>query len=155
LPDDSPYSKPPPPPPPPPGPGALPKKKPAASPEMFEKLSSTANSLAANLRILEERYSLMRSKSQLSEQSMIDLEKSVTKDINSLANELTDLKHEVNDLMDKLRLISEELKNLVEKDEFRVLEKYVDMWQPMNFVTRNELMKLLEQKSKELQDKKA
>jgi hypothetical protein len=147
--EDNSYSKPMPPPPPPPGPGAIPKKKPAASPEMFEKLSSTANSLAANLRILEERYSLMRSKSQLSEQSMIELEKSVTKDIKSLSDELTDLKHEVNDLMDKLRLISEELRNLVEKDDFRVLEKYVDMWQPMNFVTRNELMKLLEQKNKE------
>lgn len=136
-------------PPPPPPPGMQHAKKQAVDPEMFDKMAKGVNSMAANLRILEERYNLMRSKSQLSEQNMISLEKSVNKDFKVLSDELTELKHSINDLMDKLRLISEELKNLVDKDEFRVLDRYLDMWQPMNFVTHNELARMLEEKKRE------
>jgi hypothetical protein len=146
--------KPPPPPPPPPPNMAQHAKKQPADPEMLDKLSKNVNSIGANLRIMEERYSLMRSKSQLSEQNMIDLEKGMNKDMKSLGDELTDLKHEINDLMDKLRLISDELKNLVNKDDFKVVEKYVDMWQPMNFVTKNELTRMIDEKLKELTQKK-
>lgn len=135
--------------PPPPPPGAQHAKKQSVDPEMFDKVAKGVNSMAANLRILEERYNLMRSKSQLSEQNMISLEKSINKDFKVLSDELTEMKHSINDLMDKLRLISEELKNLVDKDEFRVLDRYLDMWQPMNFVTHNELARMLEEKKRE------
>ena len=136
-------------PPPPPPPGMQHVKKQAVDPDMFDKVAKGVNSMAASLRILEERYSLMRNKDQLSEQNMISLEKSVNKDFKMLSDELTELKHSINDLMDKLRLISEELKNLVDKDEFRVLDRYLDMWQPMNFVTHDELTRMLEEKRKE------
>lgn len=138
-------------PPPPPPPGMQHAKKQAVDPEMFEKVAKGVNSMAANLRILEERYSLMRNKGQLSEQNMIALEKSVNKDFKILSDELTELKHSINDLMDKLRLISEELKNLVDKDEFRVLERYLDMWQPMNFVTHDELARMLAERKREME----
>ncbi|MFH0869475.1 MAG: hypothetical protein V1866_00280 [archaeon] len=129
----------------PPGPQAHQKKQPV-SPELFEKLAKDVNTTAANLRIMEERYALMRNKSQLSEQSIIDLDRGATKDIKLLSDDMTELKHELRDILDKVRLIDEEMHNLVDKNEFRVIERYVDMWQPMSFVTRNELNKIIEEK---------
>lgn len=142
-------------PPPPPPPGMQHSKKQPVDPEMFEKVAKGVNSMAANLRILEERYSLMRNKGQLSEQNMIALEKSVNKDFKMLSDELTELKHSINDLTDKLRLISEEIKNLVDKDDFRVLDRYLDMWQPMSFVTHDELKRMLEDKKREDEERRA
>ncbi len=141
-------------PPPPPPPGMQHAKKQAVDPDMFEKVAKGVNSMAANLRILEERYSLMRNKGQLSEQNMISLEKSVNKDFKMLSDELTELKHSINDLTDKLRLISEEIKNLVDKDDFRVLDRYLDMWQPMNFVTHDELKRMLDERRREEEERK-
>lgn len=122
------------------------QRKQPVSPELFEKLAKDVNTTAANLRIMEERYALMRNKSQLSEQSIIDLDRGMTNDIKLLSDDMTELKHELRDIMDKVRLIDQEMRNLVDKNEFRVIERYVDMWQPMSFVTRNELNKLLADK---------
>lgn len=119
-------------------------RKQAADADLFGRISKNVNNLAASLRILEERYSTLRSKSQVSEQNMIELEKEVTEDVKMLSEDLVELKHELSDIKDKLRLISGEMKNLADKHEFRVMERYLDMWQPMNFVTRDELNKLLE-----------
>jgi uncharacterized protein YoxC len=116
--------------------------------EAFNNISRSVNNVAANLRILEERYSTLRNKSQVSEQSMIGMEKEIRGDIRLLSDDLLDLKRSLNDIKDKLRLISGEITNLVKKNDFKVVERYVDMWQPMNFVTRNELNNMLEEAKK-------
>ncbi|MBU1198204.1 MAG: hypothetical protein KKF46_07450 [Nanoarchaeota archaeon] len=121
-------------------------KKQSADADLFGRISKTVNSVAANLRILEERYSTLRSKSQVSEQNIIELEKELSTDIKSISEDVVDLKREVNDVKDKIRLISNEIKNLANKNDFKVIERYLDMWQPMNFVTRAEINKLLAEK---------
>lgn len=128
-------------------------RKQSADAELFGRISKNVNNIAASLKILEERYSNLRNRGQVSEQNLIDLEKEVTRDIKLVSEEVVELKRELDDIREKLRLISAEMKNLVNKNDFRVMEKYLDMWQPMNFVTRNELNKLLAQKKKtELKD---
>lgn len=115
--------------------------------ESFQKVAKDVNTVAANLRILEERFSLMRNRSQVTESSMIDLERSAAKDLKSLNDDITDLKHDLKDILDKLRLIDSEMKNLTRREEFKVAERYLDMWQPMEFVTRAELERLLAERS--------
>ncbi len=133
-----------------PGPSQQAVKKPAPPDfEAFNNISKNVNNVAANLRILEERYSTLRNKSQVSEQSMISMEKEIRGDIRLLSDDLLDLKRDLNDIKDKLRLIIGEVSNLVKKEDFKVVERYVDMWQPMNFVTKNELDKLAEKIKKE------
>lgn len=133
-----------------PGPSPQAAKKPAPPDfEAFNNISKNVNNVAANLRILEERYSTLRNKSQVSEQSMISMEKEIRGDIRLLSDDLLDLKRDLNDIKDKLRLISGEVNNLVKKEDFKVVERYVDMWQPMNFVSKNELDKLAEKIKKE------
>ena len=130
-----------------PPPPQAPKKQPV-DPEAINRISRNVNNIAANLRIIEERYSTLRNKNQISEQNMITLEKELRTDIKSLSEDVIDLKRDLNDINDKLRMISAELKNLVNKDEFKVMERYVDLWQPMSFVTRNELNKIITEKEK-------
>ena len=116
--------------------------------ELFSRISKNVNNIAASLRILEERYTTLRSKTQVSEQSLIELEKEVTSDVKILSEDIVELKREIKDISDKLGLITAEIKNLVNKNEFKIMERYLDMWQPMNFVTRDELNKLLKEHKK-------
>jgi len=123
-------------------------RKQSADAELFGRISKKVNNIAASIRILEERYSTLRNKIQVSEQNIIELEKEVRDEIKLLSEDLVEIKHDLNDLKNKVRLISVEIKKLVNKDDFRVMERYLDMWQPMNFVTRDELNRLLEEKNK-------
>lgn len=124
-------------------------RKQSADMDMLNRISKNVNNLAASLRIIEERYSTLRNKSQVSEQNIIELEKDVTADIKLLSDDVTDLKRDIKDIKDKLTLMKAEMKNLVNKNDFKIMERYLDMWQPMNFVTRNELNKLLQDKKKQ------
>jgi len=121
-------------------------RKQGADTAWISRLSKKINALAVSLKILEERYSTLKERTQVSEQNMIEMEKELRGDIKMLSEDVMDIKRELKDLNDKLRLISAEIKNLVNKNDFKVMERYVDMWQPMNFVTREELNKLLEEK---------
>ena len=121
-------------------------RKQSADMEMLNKISKNVNNLAASLRIIEERFSTLRNKSQVSEQNIIEIEKSVTTDIKMLSDDIVDLKHNIKDIKDKLTLMKAEMGNLVNKNDFKIMERYLDMWQPMNFVTRNELNNLLKDK---------
>ena len=120
------------------------QKKPDQDSAMNTNISTKVNNVASTLRILEERYSNLRNKSQLSEQNLIDIEKDVTKDMKILSEEIMDLKHDIKDIHEKLTIITNEMQNLANKDEFKVLDKYLDMWQPLNFVTRKELERYLD-----------
>ena len=122
--------------------------KQSADVALFSKISKNVNTLAASLRILEGRYSTLRSKGQVSEQNLIELEKEVTNDIKMISEDLVEVKREMKDIKDKLILIKAELGNRASKNELKIMERYIDMWQPMNFITRNELNKLLEEKRK-------
>lgn len=126
-------------------------KKPV-DPQVVDKITKDVNTVGANLRILEERFSLMRSKGTTSEQGIIELERGLNKDLKSLNDQVNELKHELKDIFDKLRLIDSEMKNLTKKEDFKVVEKYLELWQPLEFITRNELEKLLEEKK--LQEEK-
>ncbi len=114
-------------------------KKQQIDPAMVEHVAKSVNAVGANLRILEERYALMRNRNQVAEEGMVELQRSLNKDFKNLSDEITDLKHSLKEIVDSLRLIDAEMKNLVKKEELKVLDRYLDFWQPMNFVTRDEL----------------
>jgi len=120
------------------------EEKKEASP--FENLSRNVTSLGSRLRVLEERYVNVRKKTQMTDQNLLDFEKDIREELRALNQELLDIKRTVSDINENLIEMSAELKKSVKQSELKVVEKYVDMWQPMNFVTKEEFNKYLEEK---------
>ena len=106
-------------------------------------VSGHVEDIMRRLRLLEERYSNLRKKSQFTEQNMLKDAKDMFEEINLLNSTITDLKGEVKDLYEKLQKLSVEVDSCVSKTEFNVISKYMDFWQPLNFLTREEAEKLL------------
>ena len=52
------------------------------------------------------------------------------------------------DIKDKLTLLVKELKLSATKEEVKILEKYISYWEPLSFVTRQELNKFLGEREK-------
>ena len=107
-----------------------------------QELESTIN----RLRVLEERYTNVQTELKVTEENMIHRKKKLTTDIKTLTLEVSELKKEIGEIKDKVLVIVKELQDGARKSDFAVLKKYVEMWEPMNFVTHKEVEEIIDEK---------
>jgi len=117
------------------------KTQPQISP-VSEELESTIN----RLRVLEERYTNLQIELKVTEENMINRGKKLTTDVKALTSDINELKKEINEIKDKVLMIIKELQSCAKKEEIKVLQRYVEMWQPMNFVTHKEVEDIINEK---------
>ena len=109
------------------------------------KLNDTVNETASRLAVLEERAANLRKKTQMTEQSLIEYDQETRADLKALTERLTELAHKVEEVHEKIDAMAGELSNVVKKNELTVLERYLDLWQPLSFVTRDEAKLLVDE----------
>lgn len=100
--------------------------------------------LSERLRVLEERYIVLRRKGQLSDENLINSEKDIQRTIEKLNRDVADLHRKLAELDEKLDRFLEQVKNTAPRKDVLALRKYVEMWEPLNFLTRDEALRLLE-----------
>ncbi len=108
-------------------------------------VSKNVTALGSRLRVLEEQYTTLRNKSQLVEDNLLEFEQNIREELNDLNDDVMDLKNRLRELQENLQVISEELDNTVKEHDFKVLERYIDLWDPRRFVTKEELHEKLEE----------
>lgn len=114
----------------------------------LQPVATRVNDIATRLKIIEERYSTLRKKSQLTEQNIIESDKNNFNEIRLIQENLLDVKRSVKNLTEKLSLLTDEISTFASKNEFTVLQRYVDFWQALDFVTRKEVNNFLRKKFK-------
>lgn len=108
-----------------------------------EDVMQELNMIGRRLRVLEERYSGFDKRMQVSEQNMISNHRNMNTEIKTTMEDIKEIKKEIYEVKDKLRLIILEMKNFARKEDVKVIEKYVNLWEPVNFVTRNQVEKIV------------
>jgi hypothetical protein len=107
------------------------------------------------LRILEERYSTNRERMFVMNQNLIEHYKKINYDISSLNKEIKEIKEEMFTIKETVKHLVQELENFARKEQLKVLEKYINMWNPFNFVTEEEVEEIIKRKrSKNAKSKK-
>jgi len=106
-------------------------------------LKSDLSDLQRRLIVIEERYSDLRKKLQHTEQNVLSDFKRLHSEVKSSNSEVMDTRHEMDSIKAKIMLIIKELKLLARSEDVDTLKKYLDLWQPLNFVTQNEVEKLI------------
>ena len=76
------------------------------------------------------------------------------KEVGSLGEDLREMKHEQGKFVQKMDLIIKELKMTAGREEVTTLKKYIDFWNPINFVTQRDLERMVERKLKEVEKSK-
>lgn len=107
-----------------------------------EELESTIN----RLRVLEERYTNLQTELRVTEENMINKNKKLVTEIKALTLDITELRKEINEIRDKILLIIKEMQGYARKEDIKVLQKYIEMWEPMNFVTHQEVEDIIKEK---------
>ena len=123
-----------------------PRKEAEAQP--LDITSEVAN-ISRTVKILEDKYSNLRKKVQIDEQNSLSAHKKAFDEIKVIKSDVLDIKADMEDLKDKVLLIIKELRASVKAEQFEELKKYIEIWEPVNFVTRNEVKKVVEKAMEE------
>ncbi|NJL44242.1 MAG: hypothetical protein HC945_02940 [Nitrosarchaeum sp.] len=108
------------------------------------EISQNVNNVASRLRVLEDRYANLRKKLQMSEQGGIEFERQVGSRVKVMQADVEVFRKSVEEASHRLQRMEEELAMTVKSDEFKVIEKFLDAWQPLEFVTKDELRQVLD-----------
>lgn len=113
-------------------------------------LSNQINNLSRRLKMIEERYTNIRNKTQVTDQNMLEFNKEMNKTMKTSNSELLELRKDFNDLREKVKLIVKELKDTAKSDDVKLLERYINLWEPVNFVTKKDVERIIEDKLDEV-----
>ncbi len=101
--------------------------------------SVAISNITRRLRVLEERIYNLQKKLQVTEKGLIETSKSSFDEIKLLNSEVAELKATMSEIKDKINKIIEELENKANQNEFLVFKKYLELWRPVNFVTKSQV----------------
>ena len=88
---------------------------------------------------VESSLDLLNEKLELVDHNSIKNFKKIFQDIKNIRGEVREVKQDLKKIQDFNMRISKQMALFTTKDEVTKLEKYIDLWDPMGFVTRDEL----------------
>ncbi|TAL51980.1 MAG: hypothetical protein EPN86_05555 [Nanoarchaeota archaeon] len=129
---------------------APPKQMGRPSGDLTEQMMSSIR----RLRILEERTSLLHGKTQVVEQNMLSNSKRAEDEIKKIQQTLIELRTDVIEVKNTIKMVVTEMQSAAKRQDVETLKKYITLWEPLNFVTRNEVQKLIAEALEEQQEQR-
>jgi hypothetical protein len=115
---------------------------------------SLINELNTRIRILEGKYNLTRERMLVINQNMLDHYKKLTTDIKIIDEDITEIKESLDLLKNTIKNTLKELQLLARKEDLKILEKYINMWDPLKVITKEEVEEIIEKRLKNVRAKK-
>ena len=119
--------------------GGLFAGKKAEKPQAQGEISGVVRDVTRRLRVLEERMTTDRKNIQLNQQNVLNSGKKVTHELKTMYDEMNEIKKEITAINEQMTMIMSALKDTTKKEDVKVLEKYIELWEPLNFVTKREV----------------
>jgi len=98
------------------------------------------------IRDVEEKQRILKDRILLIGKNLIEIREKKNKEILEIKKELEIIKQDLKRMIDFLQSASTEFSKFARKEEVAILSKQAKMFQPLNFVTKSELKKILKQK---------
>jgi 3'-phosphoadenosine 5'-phosphosulfate sulfotransferase (PAPS reductase)/FAD synthetase len=113
--------------------------------EQFNQFNSGQPQYNAGLGIrdLEERQRILKDRILLIGKNLVESKERNNKEILEIRKEVETIKQDIKRMADFLKSASAEFSKFARKDELQILSKQAKMFQPLNFVTKQELKRML------------
>lgn len=112
-------------------------------------INDQLSNITRRLKLLEERITSIRSKTVMLEENIMNEKRHVDKNNKELGQQIKENKLTVSEVKDDVVLIIKELQTLAKKDKVQTLSKYIELWSPINYVSQNEVEKLIKDRVEE------
>jgi len=114
----------------------------------YQDISSVLSDIINRIRALESKYNLLGERILIINQNMISQYKKSLPEVKAINSDIKEIKTELFKLKEVIRDLTKEMQFFATKEDIKVLEKYINLWNPMKFVTEEELDNILEEKIK-------
>ncbi len=133
--------------PPPPKKGILTFGTKPKQPEMpdLSGISDDMNSLSRRMRLMEESVTNLRRIYQITEENIISKNKYYAAELKTFNSEISEIKKEIHEIKEKFMKVIMELQMVARKEDVKVLEKYIGLWNPVKFVTQAEVERIVDE----------
>ena len=84
---------------------------------------------------------------------MLEDSKRISDEIKVIQTTIVELKKEVSEVNHKIKMLCEEITQSVPKNDLKLLSKYLDFWQPLDFIRKQEAKKIIEDIIEDLKNK--
>ena len=109
--------------------------------------------LSGRLRVIEERIDNLRRKGQVTDHNMLMHNKKIAGNIRDLDSDIKELRMDMEDLRSVIQQIISEMKKFASRNDVDIIKKYVDLWEPLNFVSRREVENIVRENIAEIRSK--
>ena len=118
------------------------------------QLATEVGKFSSRIRLLEQRSENLRRHLELLDNSLIEKHKTVVGEIRDIQDGMRSLRADIELIKDLSERVAKRMEALASKEEVKVLQRYVEYWQPLSFVTRSEVKSMMENILKERKTKK-
>ena len=115
-------------------------------PEQTDYFTPALMELNTKIRDLEERQKLIKERTILIGENLIEEREKNQEDIVELRTQLLELTEENNKLKRLMQRVIGEIDKTAKKDDIELLRKQAKMFQPLDLITKSELSKILKAK---------
>ncbi|MBS3168196.1 hypothetical protein J4216_03670 [Candidatus Woesearchaeota archaeon] len=102
--------------------------------------------LTNRVRSLEGKYNLLRDRVLIINNNMIEEYKRMMSEVKAINEDLREIKDDMFKLRESIRHLIKETELFAKRDDVQFLEKYINLWNPMKFVTEADVIRLIEGK---------
>ncbi len=108
-----------------------------------QEITQVIVDLNNRVRTLENKYNLLGERLLIVNQNMIEEYKRLLREMKILNDDLREMRQEIFLTQDTMRNVVKEMELFAKKEQIKVLERYIDLLNPMRFVTEEEVEKIV------------
>jgi len=127
----------------------IPERGMANPPPGLSDFGKEITNTSSRLRMLEERITNIRMKLQVTEQNMVTMHRNTSEEMLAVKSDMARMKNDITDVKNTIQLMAAELGNFAKSEELRTLQKYLSYWEPVKFVTEEQVEKIVERMKEE------
>lgn len=111
--------------------------------EQTSDISYVINDLNSRMRLMESKYNLFGERLLVVNKNMIEEYKKILEKQRSLQEEMREIKNTVETLRDIMKKIEKNSGMFARKEDLKVMEKYMELWNPLNLVTEDDVINII------------
>jgi len=96
------------------------------------------------LKALESKVNNMVREVDVIKNDLVKKQNQIKKDVKSVSDDVMEMKHTQEQFVQRVDIIIKELKQTAGIEEVMTLRKYIDLWNPMTFVTQRDLERAID-----------
>ena len=109
----------------------------------LQMMYQQTNQLMNRVRLLEERYEQLSTKIRIVDQSGLKKNKEIKEMITEINGSIRQIRKKTKELGDAMQHLVIDMQDVAKTQDIKVLERYVNMFDPTRFLTKEEAVELI------------